>query len=275
MNRSVTVKDKQTCDNKEVRIMGCEDSYIYIDACVKYVSIVNCINTSVFVGSVQRVCTVDKCENLTITVAANIIRIGNTIDSTVNYYGSFNPILYGDNRSITVGPYNASYLELPERIREAEIPVLARNIDYYAEPLVLNALENSGINYKVQKVEDFINLSLPESFQPISGNVIRNSDPVFFGLHEKQSKNGYGGGSTPEQEIALYPLLCPNTFRDELKRRHNRYKDIQDDVKQIGVDAEGQKLLHFCIQSYFKEWLVHTGSLKPILEMTKMITKDT
>lgn len=97
--------------------MNCEDSYIYIDAAVLSLSVTNCTNTTVFISSVNKMCTIDKCENLTITVASNFLRIGNTIDSTIYYYGSYYPVLYGDNRSVILAPNNANLLDLFERMR--------------------------------------------------------------------------------------------------------------------------------------------------------------
>ena len=98
--------------------MNCEDSYIYIDSSVEYLTINNCTNSTIFVASVKKITSIEKCENVSITVASNMIRIGNTIDSTIYYFGSYNPILYGDNRSITLAPNNANYTELIDRLKE-------------------------------------------------------------------------------------------------------------------------------------------------------------
>lgn len=266
LNKSVTVKDRLLCSNKEVRVLNCEESYIYIDACVKFISIVNCVNTTVFVASVKKVCTVDKCENLTLTVASNYLRVGNTIDSTINYYGSFNPVLYGDNRSIIIGPYNANYTELIDRIKEAEIPITFKNIQSYDNALVLSNPDNSNINHKIQKVEDFSNIILPENFKPIPHTHIGNYDSLVFGGNEDISSLS---GTN-----CILPVLCPNTYRDNVKNRHKSYKDIQKEISQSGLGSEEQKILQFAIQSSYKEWLLYSGALKPIIEMAKMIDKE-
>jgi len=70
----------------------------------------NCVNCTVFVSAVSRITTIDKCEKTKVTITSNFLRVGNTIDSTVNFYGAYPPVLYGDNRSITLGPYNANCL---------------------------------------------------------------------------------------------------------------------------------------------------------------------
>ena len=120
-------KDEKACKGKDIRILACEDSYIYIDSSVLFLSVINCVNTTVFVASVGKVCTIDKCENLTITVAANFLRVGNTIDSTIYYFGSYYPVLFGDNRSIVLAPNNANYMEFLERLKNAKIPVMYKS----------------------------------------------------------------------------------------------------------------------------------------------------
>ena len=73
----------------EIKIIGCEESVIYIDACVKFLSIMNCQKCTIYVSAVSRVTTIDKCEKTKVTIASNFLRIGNTIDSTINYYGAY------------------------------------------------------------------------------------------------------------------------------------------------------------------------------------------
>lgn len=117
-------KDDKTCKGKDIRLIACEDSYIYIDSSVLTLSIINCVNTTIFVAAVNKTCTIEKCENVIVTVASNFLRVGNTIDSKIYYYGSYFPVLYGDNRSITLAPNNANYNEFYERLKNAKIPII-------------------------------------------------------------------------------------------------------------------------------------------------------
>lgn len=85
LNKCVTIKDNSVQD-KDLRIIGCEDSYIYIDTNVNYMQIANCANCTIFVAAVNKTCSVDKCENTIVCVASNYLRIGNSVDCTVNSY---------------------------------------------------------------------------------------------------------------------------------------------------------------------------------------------
>jgi len=54
-----------------MNIVDCEDSNIYIDSNVEVLKISACINCHIFVAAVDRICTIEKCENVTLCVAAN------------------------------------------------------------------------------------------------------------------------------------------------------------------------------------------------------------
>jgi hypothetical protein len=85
LNKCVTMKDS-ALQMKDVRIQGCEDSYIYVDTNVQYMQISNCINCTVLIAAVNKTCTIDKCENVTVCTASNFLRIGNCVDCTVYSY---------------------------------------------------------------------------------------------------------------------------------------------------------------------------------------------
>ena len=70
----MTLKENKDCYRKEVKIIGCEESIIYIDACVKFVSILNCVNCTIYVSAVSRVTTIDKCEKIKVTIVSIVTR---------------------------------------------------------------------------------------------------------------------------------------------------------------------------------------------------------
>jgi hypothetical protein len=117
----VTIKRTEFCENGNLKISGCEYSFIYIDNSVDYLSITNCSNCTIFVAAVKNITAVDKCEKVNVTVASNMIRIGNTLDSKFFTFSTYEPILYGDNKSIFMAPNNANYVELFSRIKDAKI----------------------------------------------------------------------------------------------------------------------------------------------------------
>jgi len=127
LNKCMSVKDYTDLyphygDKCQMSIVGCEESNVYIDACIQSVLIQACINCTIFVAAVSKVCTIEKCENTTIVVAGNVIRIGSCIDTLVNCYTpSYPPIVYGDTRNLRMGPHNAAYEKLTEHLVRAGI----------------------------------------------------------------------------------------------------------------------------------------------------------
>mmetsp|Transcript_2001 Transcript_2001/g.3546 ORF Transcript_2001/g.3546 Transcript_2001/m.3546 type:complete len:186 (-) Transcript_2001:393-950(-) len=108
--------------NCKLSITGCEESLIYVDANVDTLLIASCINCTIYVAAVSKICTVEKCEKVTVCVATNQLRIGSSVDSTIHSYTpSFPPVVYGDTRNLRFGPHNASYPLLSDHLKRAAI----------------------------------------------------------------------------------------------------------------------------------------------------------
>jgi len=46
----------------------------------------NCYNCTIMVAAINKTCSIDKCENVTVSLASNFVRIGNCVDCTVHSY---------------------------------------------------------------------------------------------------------------------------------------------------------------------------------------------
>ena len=83
----------------------------------------SCVNCTIFIAAVTKVCSIEKCENTTVIVASNQLRIGNCIDTLVHsFIPGYPPIVYGDTRNLRMAPHNAMYAHLPEHLSRAGIP---------------------------------------------------------------------------------------------------------------------------------------------------------
>jgi hypothetical protein len=123
LNKCVITRDPDNfVEGRDVRIMACEDTYVYLGSMVDCLQISNCINCTIFVSAVARVCTIERCENVTLCAASNYMRIGNCVDCTVYSYTQIgSPVIYGDTRSLTLAPHNASYPGLKKSLKDAGI----------------------------------------------------------------------------------------------------------------------------------------------------------
>jgi len=71
-----------------------------------------------------------KCENVNLTVATGLVRIGNCVDSTVNSYSHLGPpVVFGDTRSLTLAPHNASYPALKDLMHKAGLNTMVSDFD--------------------------------------------------------------------------------------------------------------------------------------------------
>jgi len=117
------VNIKEGIQHKDLRIIGCEDSEIFINSEVRSLYVVNCVNCTIYIAACERIAFIDKCEKVSFTVATNLLRVCNTHDSNIYYYGPSPIILTGDNKALLIGPNNSPSPDLPKLLKEANIPV--------------------------------------------------------------------------------------------------------------------------------------------------------
>ena len=124
LNKCVSVRD-ESLGGHDVRIIACEDSYVYIPCHVESLLISNCVNCTIFVAATCKITTVEKCEGTIIVNASNLMRIGNCVDCTMHSYTVMSaPIIYGDTRSQTMAPHNTNYQDFARSLIAAGIKPL-------------------------------------------------------------------------------------------------------------------------------------------------------
>lgn len=103
-------------------------------------------------AAVARVCSLDRCENVTVCCASSYLRIGNCIDCTVySYTHASPPVIFGDTRSLMLAPHNASYPDLAVQLREAginiKLPQKSESADdrtsNFAKPILMRVTKQS------------------------------------------------------------------------------------------------------------------------------------
>ncbi|CAG9335984.1 unnamed protein product [Blepharisma stoltei] len=242
LNRSVVIKGQNECQGKDIRLFNCEESYVYINTAVKQISLINCREVTLFVTAVSKVATMDKCELCTIALTANMLRVGNSVDCTVYVYSQFPPVLYGDNRGITLGPFNVYYPEVMRMMENAEIPnsnINPKCVHNWSAPIEMNS-EQSGHCFTLLQPKDFFKLVLPGQF----------------------------GAQNP------VPQLTPEEFVNAIRIREEYFASIQGAIAKAGLNEEQERRLHLAIQGYFREWLVSSGNVKGPLELVRMIDQE-
>jgi hypothetical protein len=123
LTKCVTIRDEESVLNKDLRLNNCFDSYVYIDCPINSITITNCINCTVMVAAARRVCTIDKCEKVNLTVACDFLRINSCVDCNIYSYSIHSPFIFGDNRFVIMAPFNTGYLSLKNHVESAGLQI--------------------------------------------------------------------------------------------------------------------------------------------------------
>lgn len=240
LSKCVTIKDSTSgiC-GKNIKIIQCEDSYIYINSNVLTVKIANCTNCTVFVASVAKITSIDKCENCNICLATNFLRLSNTIDSIIHSYTSSEPIMFGDNRGVTLAPHNACYPELSTHLKNAKLNISSNCLFHFSNPINMFGMNDDRENaiFQILPPKDFSLMVVP---------------------FNKDTDN-------------LNLILTPKEYIETINERKFLMNKIKSLIGQAKLQEEQEKALHVAIQGYFREWLVNSGNIKQMAEIVKMI----
>ena len=60
------------------------------------------------------------------------------IDSNVYLFSVYEPILYGDNRGLRLGPHNVTYNDLYLYVKESKLTILQNSNKNFSLPIYLN-----------------------------------------------------------------------------------------------------------------------------------------
>ena len=82
--------------------------HIYINTNGSNCKISLCKHCTIVIAVASKIITLDKCEKCNICIISNFTRISNMIDSNVYLFSVNEPILYGDNRGLRLGPHNVT-----------------------------------------------------------------------------------------------------------------------------------------------------------------------
>lgn len=266
-NLSKCTTVKKDMSGKSVKIVSSEDSQIFIDSCVSNLKVVSCINCVIFVAGVTKITTIEKNESCNITVYSNFIKIGNTIDCKVNCSAFQEPVMYGNNIGLVIGPHNAYYEGFTETLKAAKFGIFEvekkndkkeKEVSYYnnlfSTPVVI--MQNLSTSTSTSKLKNNYDILSPKDFAPLSTPFIsKTSEPLI--MTDKS-----------------FPLT-PKEYLKEYIAKLDVFKNIQKLIKEAELDQNQEKVLHVAIQGHFKEWLINTNNVKNISDIVKVMDMGT
>ena len=234
LSKCVTIKSGNEYQNKNLLISKCEDSYIYINTTVSNCKISSCTNCTIVIAVASKIITINGCEKCNICIVSNFTRISNMIDSNVYLFSVYEPIVYGDNRGLKLGPHNVTYNDLYVHLKESKLSITQNGLKHFSSPIYLNNINKESIN--IIKPEEFTTIVVP------------------FDVKD-----------------SFKYLLTPKPYLENIQKRYNNYLNLQKMIKEAGFQEGQEKAFHIALQGYFREWLVTSGNYKPMNDLVKLI----
>ena len=241
-NLSKCTTIKKDFSGKCIKIINCEDSQIFIDSCVLNLKISLCNNCTIFCAGVVKFSTIEKCESCNITVCSNFLKVGNTIECRVNSMVFNEPIVYGNNIGLILGPHNVFYDDLNSTLKAGRF--IFGDLNMFSQPIVIVQALNTSTSGNLKSPYDILNI---KDFSPMS-------TPFSF---------------TKEIEDSFF--LTPKEYLNEYLTKIEVFKSVQLMIKNANLDASQEKALHVAIQGFFKKWLENTNSIKNVQEILKLL----
>ena len=234
LSKCVTIKTGNEYQNKNLLISGCSDTYIYINTNVLNCKICLCTNCTIVIAAASKIITIDKCEKCNICIITNFTRISNMTDSNVYLYSVNEPVIYGDNRGLRIGPHNVTYNDLYLHVKESNLNITQSSLKNFSSFVFLN--NNNKDHVVVIKPEEFLTIVVPFEVK----------------------------------DIFNYKLT-PKNYLEVIQKRYNNYTNIQKMIKEAGFQESQEKAFHIALQGYFKEWIVTSGNFRIMNDLVKMI----
>ena len=156
------------------------------------------------------------------------------IDSNIYLFSVNEPILYGDNRGLQLGPHNVTYNDLYTHVKESNLLISQNSYKHFSSPIFLSNSNKEHIN--IIKPEEFTTIVVP----------FEAKDPFNY-------------------------IFTPKIYLENIQKRYNNYLNIQKMIKDAGFQESQEKAFHIALQGFFKEWLVNSGNFKPMNDLVKMI----
>ena len=248
---------------RDLVIQNCTNVRIHVPFDVRFASLVGCNRCTVLIGAVSKICSVEHCEHLDITVATRSLRVLNTVHSTLHSFCTTRPLLLGDCRSIRFAPHNLIYSHVMKDI------VRRANLRDEDENFWNRAL-------------DCTNMSTHHSHPPLSPSSSAPSKASAFSelpcadfvtfawsidrtTKEENTDTKNSGIKSRTHHQTMFRL--PRKYSSALQERRNRVVEIRRLIASAGLSLNQTQDVQDAIVSRFEKWLYKSSKRSvPLLE---------
>jgi hypothetical protein len=205
-----------------LRVESCENSFVFVVAVFKSVSVIGCRSCSVFCGICSSVARIEHCESCTVQVAARRVFTSNVVDTDIYILTPKSPIICGECRCMRLAPFNIVAPDLQRMLSSAGLGLDQCAISRWDSPLFLDV---EGVFR--QKGESIIGTSV--TFLPPS---------LFFPCSVPVP-------GAPER--SLTPI--PSEFANQIEDKMRALSAVKARLSQAAASAVGGKVFRAVIAS--------------------------
>ncbi|XP_068102995.1 TBCC domain-containing protein 1 isoform X2 [Hyperolius riggenbachi] len=238
ISKQTLAKSSETLVDARVKLINCNESYIYLLSPLRCVTIEKCRNSTFVLGPVQIVLHVQMCDHVRVISVCQRLSLSSTTSCTFHILTPTRPVLYSGNQSVTFAPYHTHYAMLEDHMGHAGIATLP---NYWDRPQFFSTESDSQV-WKLMSPREFYTFVVPFEME----------------------------GDTTE-----VPGSLPPAFLKSIEQRQQKVQMWQKTVKEAKLTREQRKKFQTLVEHKFNEWLVKTGnrhqldSLVPTNDSTK------
>jgi len=263
----------------DVLIYRCVKSTIFLTGSFKSVSIEKCDDCTIVIGCVYSAARIITSRGCKVTLASRFLSLAHSSDCVINVLTSGHPLILSGCRRIVVGPYNTSYAEIENNLKNCGLNG-AKYGDMFSKPLNLQDQSVMAVNpektgsrrsqssptpavplnvVSLQKTYDYSPIAIPLKIGSDSSTLkLCSSAPLEYRLAwEKRLQNS----SSIKQRIKKKMMQKQKELEREAKLKEAGENDARKSSTDTIDDPEisDQPNLLEQLQSYFHEWLDNEG----------------
>lgn len=273
---TLLLRDTDVSCTGAIRLWDCSEAVIYCLAPCAVTSLSNCTDCTVVVGACAAALRLEHCERCTVVAAAGHVQLRSCHGCSLHVFTPRPVLILGDTRHCRVGPHNTWYDALGPHLARAGLPTgAAASSNRCFEALTLHPPARMHLPAAGGEAQHVVAeagkaaaalcgvTSLPpEEYAPL---VVPFSVTSREGQAEAAPTST--GGAAPSSPFGL-----PPAYVSALEARLRRVADVQGSVRDAQLDEAKRKELQAAIQGHFREWLILTGNMRQVVDLSRVAT---
>lgn len=238
-------------------IVACHGACIVCLPQATHAHVIGCSDCIIYLGPIIGVLTIEHCERVRVVGPCGRVRLVNCIDTKINLWTGYRPLLLGDCRGIVAGPYCARY---PNAKMHVESICSVKDViigEAWKHPILSDAggVDEDDLDpsvFSLQSVDDFC-------FEPIAGAFFNGNSTLIGNL-----------GDGVVNELVPIPLEYEVKMTERKHIAKANMSMIQDSIAgavkagRVGGAPQAKQDIHAAVQQAFREWLLSSGNIESV-----------